>query len=69
MMKLKQRLMSGGVVMMAFALIGTSQVSASKINDAGLELLGITEAEYETARDEAAGPLPVHGRMLRTRAG
>ncbi|MDX1414680.1 MAG: hypothetical protein R3293_10855 [Candidatus Promineifilaceae bacterium] len=52
-MKLKQRLMSSGLVLAAVAVIGTSQIAAAKINDAGLELLGISEAEYEVARDEA----------------
>ena len=60
-MKLKQRLKKSTLVLMAIAVIGTTQIAAAKINDAGLELLGITEADYETARDEAAGPLPVHG--------
>lgn len=44
----------GGVMLMAVAFIGASRVSAGTINDAGLELLGITEAEYEMARDKAA---------------
>ena len=54
MMKLKQRFKRSTLVLMAIAVIGTTQIAAAKINDAGLELLGITEAEYETARDEAA---------------
>ena len=54
MMKLKQRLKRSGLVLMAIAVIGTTQIAAAKINDAGLELLGISEADYETARDEAA---------------
>ena len=58
---MKIPLKRSALVLMAIAVIGTSQIAAAKINNPGLELLGISEADYETARDEAAGPLPVHG--------
>ena len=53
MQRWKQRLMSGGLVLMAAVFIGGTQIAAAKLNDAGFEALGITEADYETARDEA----------------
>ena len=49
----KQKLINSSLVLGFAATIGVTQIAAASINDTGLEVLGITEVQYEEAKDEA----------------
>ncbi len=54
-MIIKQRLMKSGLVLMALATLGGTQIAAAaKLNESGLETLGISAEMYEAAVDDAA---------------
>ncbi len=54
-MIIKQRLMKSSLLVMAFAVLGGTQIAAAaKLNETGLETLGISAETYEAAVDDAA---------------